>query len=156
MRALSLAGFMAALAAAAPAARAADGSKVFEQNCLMCHQSGGAGLAGQFPRLAGRVVLISGKPKGRDYLIDLITYGMTGNIRVDGQDILGLMPPFAHLSDEDAAAVLNHVQSLGDQPKRAPAAFTAAEVRTARSRPAKTAADVHAQRQALGLDKLKP
>jgi mono/diheme cytochrome c family protein len=147
---------LAAIAAAATPAHAADGAVVFSQNCLMCHQSGGAGLAGQFPRLAGRAALIGGKPKSRGYLIDLLTYGMTGTITVDGQDIIGLMPPFAQLSDEDVAAVLNYVQSLGEQPKRAPAPFTAEEVRAGRGKPAKTPAEVHAERQSLGLDKQVP
>lgn len=140
----------------AAAAQAADGQAVFEKNCLMCHQSGGAGLPGQFPRLAGRIAAISAKPKGRLYLIELLTYGMTGTVHVDGQDIMGLMPPFAHVSDDEVAAVLNYLQGLGDPPKTAPVSFTAAEVHAARAGPAKSAAEVHAGRKALGLGKQTP
>src|SRR5258708_37870794 len=64
--------------------RAADGSGLFTQNCLMCHQAGAVGLPGQFPRLAGRIAAISSQPKGRAYLIDVLTYGMAGeSIRQD-------------------------------------------------------------------------
>ncbi len=147
---------LAALCLIAGRSPAADGQAVFEKNCLMCHQSGGAGLPGQFPRLAGRVAPISAKPKGRIYLIELLTYGMTGTVHVDGQDILGLMPPFAHVPDDEVAAVLNYVQGLGDPPRTAPDAFTAGEVHAARAAPAKSAAEVYAARKALGLDKHKP
>jgi len=154
MRARATAGLILTLAALA--ASAAEGPAVFAQNCLMCHQSEGAGLSGQFPRLAGRAALISAKPKGRAYLIHLLTYGMTGSINVDGADIIGLMPPFAALSDDDVAAALNYVQSLGDRPKHSPAPFTAAEVHAVRGGPPMSAAGVHAERQTLGLAKSVP
>jgi mono/diheme cytochrome c family protein len=141
--------------------RAADGSGIFLQNCLMCHQSGAVGLPGQFPRLAGRIAAISGQPKGRTYLIDVLTYGMAGKITVDDESIVGLMPPFAQLSNDEVAGVLSYVQSLseprsgqppagGAAPAKSPAAFTAEEVRAARSAAtAKSATDVRAERQSL-------
>jgi mono/diheme cytochrome c family protein len=144
-----------ALAVAVPA-RAADGAAVFMQKCLMCHQSGAVGLPGQFPRLAGRVAVISSAPAGRAYLVDVLTYGMAGRIVVDEQPIIGLMPPFAQLSDDDVAAALSYVQTLGDAPPQPPAAFTPAEVHARRAQPAKTAADVQAERQALQKANLVP
>jgi mono/diheme cytochrome c family protein len=156
MKAL-LAIFVAAVCGAAPsAARAADGAVVFLQSCLMCHQAGGVGLAGQFPRLAGRVAIIGGKPAGRAYLADVLTFGMTGTVTVDDQSIFGLMPPFTQLSDDDIAAVLSYVQTLGDAQPKAPAPFTAAEIRVARAKPPKTATDVRAERQGLENEKLIP
>jgi mono/diheme cytochrome c family protein len=144
----SLAGFAAVAAAPLPS-RAGDGGDLFTQNCLMCHQAGGAGLPGQFPRLTGRIGAISSKPKGRAYLIDVLTYGMTGKITVDDQAIIGLMPPFAQLSNDDVAGVLSYVQSLGDPPAGTPAAFTAEEVRAGRANTVKTPTDVRAERQSL-------
>ncbi len=150
--------FLVCLAAAAAGtlpARAADGSGLFIQNCLMCHQSGAAGLPGQFPRLAGRIAAISSRPKGRAYLIDVLTYGMVGKITVDDQPIVGLMPPFAQLSNDDVAAVLSYVQSLDISPGGAPLGgtppvFTAEEVRAGRSASTvKSATDVRAERQSL-------
>jgi mono/diheme cytochrome c family protein len=145
---LSLAGFAAVAAGPLPS-RAADGSGLFTQNCLMCHQAGAVGLPGQFPRLAGRIGAISSQPKGRAYLIDVLTYGMAGKITVDDQSIVGLMPPFAQLSNDDVAGVLSYVQSLGDPPAGTPAAFTAEEVRAGRTNTVKTPTDVRAERQSL-------
>jgi mono/diheme cytochrome c family protein len=156
---LAIGGLAAATAGTMPV-RAADGAAVFTQNCLMCHQSGAAGLPGQFPRLAGRLASISGAPAGRAYLIDVLTYGMAGMITVDDQAIIGLMPPFAQLSNEDVAGVLSYVQSLGEptggeprdgQPPAAkiPPAFTAEEVRAGRAKTAKTATDVRTERHSL-------
>lgn len=154
MRALLPLVGLAAIAAGSEPAWAADGDALFTQNCLMCHQAGAAGLPGQFPRLAGRIAAISGKPKGRTYLIDVLTYGMAGTITVDEQRIVGLMPPFAQLSNDDVAGVLSYVQSLGPPPGGSPAAgtpaaFTAEEVRAGRANAAKTATDVRAERQSL-------
>jgi mono/diheme cytochrome c family protein len=165
---LFVAGFAAVAAGPVPS-WAADGSGLFTQNCLMCHQAGGVGLPGQFPRLAGRIGAISSQPKGRAYLIDVLTYGMAGQITVDGESIVGLMPPFAQLSNDDVAGVLSYVQSLrsqqggelsggelsggeppgGEPPGGTPSAFTAEEVRAGRANTVKTATDVRAERRSL-------
>jgi len=129
------------------AARAGDGAALFMQNCLMCHQSGAVGLTGQFPRLAGRVGIISSKPAGRAYLIDVVTNGLAGNIVVDGQPITGLMPSFAQLPDDVVASILSYVQTLGDAPAPVPAAFTPDEVKIGRA--LKSAAEVQEERQVL-------
>jgi mono/diheme cytochrome c family protein len=134
----------------AASAEMPDGAALFTQNCVLCHQSGGAGLAGQFPRLAGRVGPISAKPAGRAYLIDVLTYGMVGTVTVDGQPIIGQMPSFASLSDEQVAAVLSYLQSLGGAPKEA---FTAAEVTAGRAKEKKSASDVLAERAKSGAVK---
>ena len=147
---------LAVVAAGTDPARGADGVGLFTQNCLMCHQAGAVGLAGQFPRLAGRVAAISSKPKGRAYLIDVLTYGMAGKITVDDQSIMGLMPPFAQLSNDDVAGVLSYVQSLGPAPAATPAVFTAEEVRAGRASAAKSATDVRAERQSLEDAKIIP
>lgn len=134
----------------AVSAETPDGAALFTQNCVLCHQSGAAGLAGQFPRLAGRVGPISAKPAGRAYLIDVLTYGMVGTVTVDGQPIIGQMPSFASLSDEQVAAVLSYLQSLGGAPKEA---FTAAEVTAGRAKDKKSASDVLAERAKSGAVK---
>jgi len=136
---------LAALAAAG-AASAGDGGALFTQNCVICHQTGAVGLAGQFPRLAGRVGKISGKPVGRAYLIDVLTYGMAGQVVVDNQPIIGIMPPFAALSAEDVASILGYVQTLD---KSSGSAFTAAEVSALRTRPQKGPSEVRAERATL-------
>lgn len=138
--------FMSVLLGGAVSAQTPDGAAIFSQNCALCHQSGGAGLAGQFPRLAGRIGPISAKPAGRAYLVDVLTYGMVGQVTVDGQPIIGVMPPFASLPDEQVAAVLGYLQGLGGAPKEA---FTAAEVTAGRAKPQKSGSDVLAERKGL-------
>jgi len=140
----AIAVLLAALAAA-PAAGATDGAALFAQYCAMCHQSGATGLAGQFPRLAGRVGRISRKAAGRAYLIDVVSYGMVGQVTVDNEPIIGVMPAL-QLSDDDAASVLSYVAGLG---MPSPTTITAAEVAAERARPPKSSVEVHAERQAL-------
>jgi len=153
----AVAGIVALLAlGAGTAARAADGAAVFTQNCQMCHQSGGAGLAGQFPRLAGRVAAIATVPEARPYLVQVLSRGMVGSITVDGQTVVGMMPGFAQIPDADLAALLNHLATLGKAPRKAPAPFTPEEVQAVRAGPALSATDVHTLRATLGIAKIAP
>jgi len=118
-----------AIGAAGPAEAASNGAAIFDNNCALCHQEGGVGVPGQFPRLAGRVGTIAAKPQGRHYLPEVVLNGMSGRIKVDGEDILGLMPSFSGLSDSDIAAVLTFVSGLGNT-KAAP--FTAKDIAAVR------------------------
>jgi mono/diheme cytochrome c family protein len=130
--------------------RADDGAALFVQNCALCHQSDAAGLPGQFPRLRGRVGPISAKPPGRAYLIDVVTYGMAGQVTVDKQAIIGVMPPL-QLSDGAAAQILSYVAHLGSAGSRD---FSAAEVAAERAKPPKTGSEVHALRRSLQIAKV--
>lgn len=134
---------------------AGDGAALFTQNCALCHQSGGAGLPGQFPRLAGRVGAISAQAAGRSYLIDVLTYGLSGTVTVDDQEIIGVMPSFGALPDETVADILSYVQSLGDHPPKAKA-FSAQEVAAGRAKPAKSPDEVQSERQELKRAKVIP
>lgn len=81
----------AAPAAAAPAP-AADGEKVYNQNCAACHQPTGQGMPPNFPALAGSKVA-------------------NGPAAAHIQQVLkgkGLMPGFSQLSDADIAAVVTY------------------------------------------------
>lgn len=133
----------------AATASADNGQALFLQNCVLCHQSTGMGLPGTFPRLAGRISKIAAQPKGREYLIDVLTYGLGATIRVDGQDISGVMPPFSTLPSETVAAILNYVATLGDPPSSAPAPFSADEVAAGRKAPDKSMETVKSEREAL-------
>lgn len=96
---------------AAPA-WAESGEMLFNDNCVGCHQVGGTGVPGEYPRLAGRVDAIASNAKGRAFLAQLMVKGMSGTITVDGRKILGIMPDFADLKDDDLAATLNYVAGL--------------------------------------------
>lgn len=113
--AVALAGVMGVVVAkAGDPAPAADRAAAFNSNCSMCHQLAAAGLPGQFPRLAGRAGKFAATAAGRDYLEHVVLFGMAGRITVDGADIVGVMPSFASLSNEDLAAALSYVASLDD------------------------------------------
>jgi len=140
----------AAIVAATAGGAAADGAAVFDNSCAFCHQSGGVGVPGQFPRLAGRVGAIAAKPEGKKFLPQILLGGMSGRITVDGEHILGIMPAFNSLSDEDMAAVLSYLTGLD----HAPTIFTADEIKAARSQPAP--ADMMAERARLSAAKIVP
>ena len=101
----------AALLCARPA-WAESGQMLFNDNCVGCHQVGGTGVPGEYPRLAGRVSKIASNPRGHAFLAQLMLTGMSGTITVDGRKILGIMPSFEDLKDEELAAALNYVTGL--------------------------------------------
>ena len=96
----------------AEGASAGMGKAVYRDNCALCHQTGAQGLAGQFPRLAGRIAAIAATPAGREYLIEVLLNGMAGRITVDDTPIQGVMPSFRTLSDVQIAAVLSYLAGL--------------------------------------------
>ena len=83
-----------------------DGGAVYTAHCMACHQATGAGVPGAFPPVAGHVGdLYAADPA---YLVQLVVYGLQGEIIVDGTTYVGMMPGLPHLSDADIAAVLNY------------------------------------------------
>ena len=133
---LTVACLVAALGVSAPAlfwaapAWAESGEMMFNEYCVGCHQVGGTGVPGEYPRLAGRVNRIASDPRGRSFLAQLVLTGMSGTISVDGRKILGIMPGFDSLKDDELASVLNYVVKLEDGKG---AAFTPQLVRQARA-----------------------
>jgi mono/diheme cytochrome c family protein len=139
----------AAIVAATAGAVRADGAAVFDTSCAFCHQAGGVGVPGQFPRLAGRVGAIAVKPDGKIFLTKVLLEGMSGRITVDGEPILGIMPAFDTLSDDDLAAVLGYLSGLD----HAPVSFTADEIKAVR---AQGPTDMAAERARLNAAKIVP
>ena len=146
IRALLAAGLLAATMGGAKA----DGAAVFDGNCAFCHQAGGVGVPGQFPRLAGRAGAIAAKPEGRKFLTQILLNGISGRITVDGEQILGIMPAFDGLPDDDIAAVLTYVAGLD----HAPVAFTADEIKKARAQPKSSPGDMAAEHARLAARKI--
>jgi cytochrome c5 len=93
-------------------AQADEPNRVYDTNCALCHQRAGVGLTGQFPRLAGRAAEIATSQEGRRYLVEVALFGMAGKVEVDGVPIIGVMPSFATLTDEDLASALNYIIAL--------------------------------------------
>lgn len=83
------------------------GKRAYMQNCSMCHQPEGQGLAGVFPPLAKSDFLMA----DLDRSIRTVLHGRSGPITVNGNTVNGAMPPQAHLSDEQIADVLTFVRN---------------------------------------------
>ncbi|WP_299430222.1 cytochrome c [uncultured Meiothermus sp.] len=132
------------------AAFAQSGAALYQQ-CQGCHQPNGAGIRGVFPPLAGHVPEILAARGGRVWIIQMMLYGLSGEITVGGVRYMGVMPGYRHLSDADLAALLNHISTQwGNRFPTGQRPFTAAEVQAQRAK-TMTAAQVNAARRALGL-----
>jgi mono/diheme cytochrome c family protein len=108
-----------------PKTAGGSGAEVFAARCAACHQSGGRGLPGTFPPLAGsNWVTGPGVPAVR-----ILLHGVQGTLTVNGAAYNGAMPGFAsQLSDEEIAAVLSYVRSQwGNQAAPVGTAQVAAE-----------------------------
>jgi nitrite reductase (NO-forming) len=94
------------------------GKTVYESTCMSCHMAEGEGLEGAFPPLAG-----TGRLADKGRLVKILYNGMSGPIKVKGKEYNMEMTPVAHLSDQEAADVLNYIRnSWGNK---------AAEIKTA-------------------------
>jgi mono/diheme cytochrome c family protein len=131
-------------------ALAQSGPTLYQQ-CQGCHQPTGAGIPGVFPPLAGHVPEILAAKGGRAWLIQVLLWGMSGEIAIKGAKYNGVMPGYRQLSDADIAALLNHISTQwGNKLPAGQRPFTAAEVQAQRAK-VMTAAQVNTARKALGL-----
>lgn len=85
-----------------------DGTEVL-QRCFGCHKSTGLGISGYAPPLAVHIPDIEKSPGGRTYLIQVLLYGLKGEILVKGKRFSATMPAFNNLNDGEVAAVLNKI-----------------------------------------------
>ena len=102
--------------------------------CVGCHQANGAGIPGVFPPLAGHAADLFLADGGRAYLVNVMLYGLQGEIVVDGSTYNGVMPAFPQLGDDAIAAVLNHIVTEWGNAERVGSfdVFTAADVEAER------------------------
>jgi mono/diheme cytochrome c family protein len=107
-RRLISAGSIALLTLAASGPLRADGAKLYEANCAVCHQPDGNGSEGIAPPLAEVLAKRAQSASGREYLAQVVVSGMVGPITSRGIRYNGNMPA-ANLSDQDLAAVMDHV-----------------------------------------------
>lgn len=84
--------------------RIAFGKRIYEQNCMACHQAEGQGIPGAFPPLAGSDYLLSKPTRAIDVLIN----GLSGEVNVSGVKYNGVMPA-VRLGDEQMANVLTYI-----------------------------------------------
>lgn len=153
MRKAALLSVLAALSMilAHPAQAAKGGAELYSV-CATCHQATGKGIPGAFPPLAGHAADLV--KADRTYPVDVILYGLSGKIDVDGKTYNNVMPEQgSQLSDDEIAAVLNHVLSSWGNEKALPKGFrkfSADEVKARRGKNL-TPAQVLARRKQLKL-----
>ncbi len=129
---------------------AGNGQAVYNQFCASCHMANGQGAPGTFPPLAGWVGNFVKQDEGRAVLVHTVVFGMQGQISAKGKTYSGFMPPFAQLSNDQVADLLNFILTSWNK-DLLPKGFkplTAAEVAKYRAK-ALTAADVAKERNAL-------
>ena len=107
-RKLILAGSIAMLTLVASGPLRADGAKLYEAHCAVCHQPDGNGSEGIAPPLAEVLAKRAQTASGREYLAQVLVSGMVGTITSRGIKYNGNMPA-ATLSDQELAAVMGHV-----------------------------------------------
>lgn len=130
------------------------GQAVFNANCVACHQATGSGLPTIFPPLKGHVPELLVAEGGKDYILRVVLFGLTGAISVGDTNYDGLMPAWGHLSDAQLADVLNYLATAWDNVGMLPegfVAFSAEDVLHARGA-ALDSHGVYLVRETLGLD----
>lgn len=125
------------------------GQQVYMGNCMACHQANGQGIPGAFPPLAEHAAELYAADGG-EYISHVVLFGLQGSITVDGMAYNGFMPAWPQLSDEQLAAVLNHVVVKLGAPPPDFTPFQASDLASERGL-GLSATDVHAAREALGL-----
>ena len=112
---------LAAVATAAQAARAGTltveeqikaGQALFAGTCSTCHQRNGQGLAGVFPPLAKSDYFA----KDPTRIVDVVLHGLTGPVKVNGQDYNSVMPPMSQLTDDEVANIATYVLNSWGNP----------------------------------------
>ncbi|HTJ13752.1 MAG TPA: cytochrome c [Dinghuibacter sp.] len=107
------------------AAQMARGKKLYQQQCLTCHQVDGTGVMNMNPPLV-KTTYVQGD---KTALIKIVVNGMTTPLTIDDYEYHNVMPPHTTMTDQEIADVLTYVRrSFGNKAT----AVTAAEVKKAR------------------------
>lgn len=87
------------------------GLELYTDNCLVCHQASGGGVADLQPALMGSSK-VAGDPAT---MVRWVLQGSEAEKAVAGRRYQNVMPAFDHLGDEDVAAVVTYVrQTFGN------------------------------------------
>jgi nitrite reductase (NO-forming) len=89
----------------------AAGKALYTGTCSVCHQDDGAGMPGVFPPLAKSDYLAQHDDA---QLIRIVLNGLSGAVKVNGQDYDSVMPPMSQLTDDEVANILTYVRNSWD------------------------------------------
>lgn len=84
-----------------------NGKKVYQKNCLTCHQANGGGVPKMNPPLIDAAFVKGDTRK----LIQWVLLGSTQKIPIDGKYYSNNMPSQATLKDQDIADVLTYIRN---------------------------------------------
>lgn len=140
-----------AAVAAAPPDPKVVGKRLYSQNCVVCHQATGLGVAGQFPPLAGSDWVLSEAPHADNQLVLIMLNGHQGPMTVKGANFNNAMPQWKQLPDDQIAAILTYIRS--DWGNNAPAIDPAFVAQVRKSDGAQT--DPWTQAQLLAVPAVK-
>jgi len=105
---LGIALFAVSATGFAASKQAAEGKRIYEQNCIYCHQADAIGKAGFAPSLTNKELLSLGSDK---FFMSTIRDGRTGTG----------MPPFAHLGKKGIKAIVAYLRTYEKVPNRSKA-----------------------------------
>ena len=88
------------------------GQALFSGTCSTCHQGNGQGLAGVFPPLAKSDYFA----KDPTRIVDAVSQGLTGPVKVNGQAYNSVMPPMSQLTDDEVANIATYVLNSWGNP----------------------------------------
>lgn len=86
------------------------GTRIFAQNCAVCHQQDGRGQAGVYPPL----VASDWVRDNPERLVKVVLAGLAGPVVVNGNPYNNAMTAFGRLSDQQIAAVLTYIRTSAD------------------------------------------
>ncbi len=103
------------------------GKTVYINHCVACHQSDGSGVPNLNPPLSQTPGIKSSKA----YLAQVVLQGSRGEVEIDGETFNNVMPPQAHLTDQQIADVLTYIRNdFGNKES----AVTPADIKAARKK----------------------
>ena len=104
-----------------------EGSILYNTYCASCHQGDGKGDNNRFPPLVDSDWVTGNAER----LIDVVFYGLQGEIRVNGKSYNGLMPPNNHLDDHAIASILTYIRMNFSNKSTAVSTLQVSKVRNA-------------------------
>jgi mono/diheme cytochrome c family protein len=84
-----------------------SGEVAYQKHCATCHQYDGNGVPGMYPPISGTKVVNGNK----EQLIEIILYGLSGEIVVKDQVYNNEMAPHDYLGNAEIARLLTYIRS---------------------------------------------